>query len=621
MKMRWIVYMFLCIAAFAANSFAVPQYTIIDLGALDGNESRAYGINNAGQVVGFYGSDIRSYGFLWEKGTMKQLTPQYSLVSIRLTIAYDINDRSQIIGGFVGDFPGSRAFLWQDGSVREIVGTSDINWVRAINNNSQVVGEGWPPAGGFLWEDGAVINLGELNPYDINDIGQIVGNSLGNSGGLPTNAFLWERGTVSPLGTLPGFAGALAIAINNNSQIVGWAETTGCVTSHPFLWQDGSMYDLGTHPVFNNRVTIDIDINNIGQVVGFLYNSSGQGYAFFWQNGEIHDLNSLIPSDSGWVIRGATKINDRSQIVGYGCNPDGQTHAFLLTPKITVPQERQVAILETSDGVFNSHYNIGFLRDSLRIDLAIRLIGVDPGEELKKIWEEGAEKMWSNQYDVIHNGVPYPIVLDVEFVDSEGDATILVVEGEGQYYVGIPYGEWYADSVLTWSSDYRDEAAAHEVGHLLGLYDEYDKPKPGVLDPLNPIIDYTSIMGSLKGAPKERHFQSFLKWLEGKTGYDMVFAESPLWRPGEFGPPVGDGPPIGVYEPFIVTQVILTEDGGLQLIWNSQPNNCYYVYSCFDLISGKWVQEASLISSQGQSTSWTDSHIVGRQKFYRIEMK
>jgi probable HAF family extracellular repeat protein len=44
------------------------------------------------------------------------------------------------------------------------------------------------------------------------------------------------------------------------------------------------------------------------------------------------DLNNLVDPSTGWVLESADGINDSGQIVGYGVNPSGQTHAFLLTP-------------------------------------------------------------------------------------------------------------------------------------------------------------------------------------------------------------------------------------------------------------------------------------------------
>ena len=39
--------------------------------------------------------------------------------------------------------------------------------------------------------------------------------------------------------------------------------------------------------------------------------------AFLWNAAAgFQDLNSLIPSDSGWTLKSATAINDRGEIVG-----------------------------------------------------------------------------------------------------------------------------------------------------------------------------------------------------------------------------------------------------------------------------------------------------------------
>jgi hypothetical protein len=54
----------------------------------------------------------------------------------------------------------------------------------------------------------------------------------------------------------------------------------------------------------------------------------------------LTDLNSLLDPDSGWVLKTATAINDRGEIVGWG-EKDGETHAFLLQ---TVPGPASLAI-------------------------------------------------------------------------------------------------------------------------------------------------------------------------------------------------------------------------------------------------------------------------------------
>jgi probable HAF family extracellular repeat protein/T5SS/PEP-CTERM-associated repeat protein len=75
-----------------------------------------------------------------------------------------------------------------------------------------------------------------------------------------------------------------------------------------------------------------LDINDTGQVVGNARNSISQNRAFLWENGQMKDLNNLIPAGSGWALVSAEAINQSGQIVGFGVI-NGQTHAFLLTPQ------------------------------------------------------------------------------------------------------------------------------------------------------------------------------------------------------------------------------------------------------------------------------------------------
>ena len=55
-------------------------------------------------------------------------------------------------------------------------------------------------------------------------------------------------------------------------------------------------------------------------------------HAFLFNGTTMTDLNTLINPISGWTLVEAQDINDIGQIVGYGFNSGGQEHAFLLTP-------------------------------------------------------------------------------------------------------------------------------------------------------------------------------------------------------------------------------------------------------------------------------------------------
>lgn len=53
--------------------------------------------------------------------------------------------------------------------------------------------------------------------------------------------------------------------------------------------------------------------------------------AFLWEADTMYDLNDLVPTGSSWMLYDARGINESGQICGTGTNPDGKTHAYLLT--------------------------------------------------------------------------------------------------------------------------------------------------------------------------------------------------------------------------------------------------------------------------------------------------
>ncbi|WP_299453488.1 PEP-CTERM sorting domain-containing protein, partial [uncultured Pigmentiphaga sp.] len=81
-----------------------------------------------------------------------------------------------------------------------------------------------------------------------------------------------------------------------------------------------------------------------GQVTGQSYTPGNIAqHAFLWDGSSMLDLNDLIPSGSGWILISAQGINDAGQITGYGIL-NGQSHAFLLTPAVPVPEPGTLAL-------------------------------------------------------------------------------------------------------------------------------------------------------------------------------------------------------------------------------------------------------------------------------------
>jgi probable HAF family extracellular repeat protein len=149
---------------------------------------------------------------------------------------------------------------------------------------------------------------------DINNLGQVVGFSIGPSG---ERAFVWDasRG-IQEVGDLPGGSvSSHANAINDAGLIVGKSVTWSNAT-HAFLFTPGpgqGMRDLGDFPGGADFSEAN-DINASVQVVGTGYGGVRQWTAFLWdQDNGLQDLAAIAGL---YGISEATAINDSGEIVG-----------------------------------------------------------------------------------------------------------------------------------------------------------------------------------------------------------------------------------------------------------------------------------------------------------------
>jgi probable HAF family extracellular repeat protein len=191
-------------------------------------------------------------------------------------------------------------------------------------------------------------DLGELPGADdysfawgINDFGSVVGESraVTIAGFLWSHAFLWtSAGGIQDLGTFDSTSDNVSTAygINSIGQIVGFSTGNGyhALAWHAFLWTSdapngtsGSMIDLGVLP--GEGFSEAHAINTAGHVVG---DSSLRPFLWTPADGMLELSTLLDSSGAGWNLDRAMSINDANQIVGWGTNPSGATHAFLLTP-------------------------------------------------------------------------------------------------------------------------------------------------------------------------------------------------------------------------------------------------------------------------------------------------
>jgi probable HAF family extracellular repeat protein len=304
-------------------------YSLTDLGTISGyDKSRAYGINDNGDVVGtaLSSNSSSTLPFIWDKQTGIQAIEQLS-------------------GSFANAY--------------------------GINNDKQVVGVSGSSCG-FKWDNGVITSLGSVGPWgykpiNIGNNGVVVGSSFNSFG--DERATFWNTENVKTDFISESYR-ARANAINDQGQIIGWVWTDDW---HAFVWDNEHGLKIFSSIGLQN---LGYDINNKGQIVGTDYGAvlweldkrisignftpyaindlsevAGSGvtiidgsryyYACYWENGIMYDLNSLIPANSGWLLKDAFDINNKGQIVGYGI-VNGQERAFLLTP---IPEPATLLLL------------------------------------------------------------------------------------------------------------------------------------------------------------------------------------------------------------------------------------------------------------------------------------
>jgi len=174
-----------------------------------------------------------------------------------------------------------------------------------------------------------------------------------------------------------------------------------------------------------------------------------------------------------------------------------------------------------------ARYEIQYTRTQLKIIVRIKLTGETASPALQSTWITGIQNSWNNKFH-IENDRRLAILVEPIFTDQNPHHTIEVHDPPATGVARADSGNFYTTSTgLT---------AAHEIGHLLGLEDEYNLTKedyerltgqpvpPGP----TPASGYTAtgLMGT-KGNLQGWHLSSFVKWLNanrltGEKPYKLV---------------------------------------------------------------------------------------------------
>lgn len=313
------------------HAFRFDATGLNDLGTLGGSSGQGFALNNSGQVAGesTLAGDMATHAFLRGNGAAIDLGTLGGFFSS----ARAINDAGQVAGqSQVADSWDLQAFLYSAGSMTSLghLGGGASRAV-ALNQLGQVAGDSFTASyenHAFLYSDGAMTDLGSLGGGSstanaLNDQGVVVGESSLANG--ETHAYRYANGVMTDLGTLGGTYSS-AYRVNNAGQVIGTASTASDAQVNGFLYSNGALTDLGT---LGGSFSTPLAINNLGQIVGESETADYQQRAFFWTNGTMVDLNTLIPTNSGWELTSARFINDASRIVGSGLW-NGEPQWFIL---------------------------------------------------------------------------------------------------------------------------------------------------------------------------------------------------------------------------------------------------------------------------------------------------
>jgi len=322
------------------HSQAAPLYTVTALPT----GFNSWDINNLGQISGFVQSEpgAATYAALYAGGTITELGGFGGSSGF----ARALNDAGQMIGIASTASGAFRSFLYSGGSLTDL--GDGVN-AQNINARGDVVGQLNIGGGytGFLYRGGSITQLGNLGTgdvgvaWDINDHGKIVGESNINPElHAPFHPFLYKNGKLTDLGTLADREINGARVINNAGRIAGYSEAEGG-GQHAFISEHGAMRDVGSFGGLNLDVS---DINERGAFVGSASTWEGPSVGYISFGGELIDLNTLIDPSSGWVIGGASGINDLGQIVASACR-DFECSSVRLDLVSAVPEPAMALML------------------------------------------------------------------------------------------------------------------------------------------------------------------------------------------------------------------------------------------------------------------------------------
>jgi len=297
-------------------------------------------INDNGQVVGSYAYSYDPYpsldwnGFFWDSKTNTTIELGNKVTPV------DINNFGKIVGRNMANGVKT-GFLWNNGQIIELGSFLP----GGINDQDQIIGgmENVGSCSGYIWENGNFTHLPYcFDPFDINNLGQIVGICSDGTSEIRSLGCKWENGGTVLIDSA-SYLYVKPLAINDYGKIVGEIGIGEGESSHAFLWENGILSDLWTGQYWLREANY---INNSSQIIGaggsieWPYDEEFESY-YLKENDQIFNLSELIAASlnnfpeeiieidhiEGFNNKGQIILSAYSDLAG-----NLTTRSYLLTP-------------------------------------------------------------------------------------------------------------------------------------------------------------------------------------------------------------------------------------------------------------------------------------------------
>ena len=218
------------------------------------------------------------------------------------------------------------AFAWVDHSLIALAGNQ--TWARGVDAAGTIVGE-WVPEGktatdAVYWKNSVPHSLGLCCGgmlKAVNVRGDMIGDAYDDRGHY--HAFSWSPAS-GQRSIDPADSYSSAVAINSAGHILLQ------VGSDAYFDDTRHLQHLDLSNKFYNSVQA---LNDCDVVVGAYGPDSEHYRAFLWNETQgFRDLNTFVPSASGWELQSAAAIDDQGEIVGSG-ELRHADRGFLLIPQ------------------------------------------------------------------------------------------------------------------------------------------------------------------------------------------------------------------------------------------------------------------------------------------------